>query len=514
VPFPSLDRTSSASPRLRQLSRLLYQDVLGSSRTATDRREQLHPGAANVNAEASMKREGTGGARSMERRLFGTDGIRGTANREPMTAETALALGMAAGRRFRRGDHRHRVVIGKDTRLSGYLLEPALTAGFIAAGMDVMLVGPMPTPAVAFLTRSLRADLGVMVSASHNPFADNGIKLFGPDGFKLSDEIEAEIEQLMAEGPELGRAAPAELGRAQRLDDARGRYIESLKSAFPKGLSLQGIRLVVDCAHGAAYHLAADLFWELGAEVVKIGCQPNGLNINEGCGSTHPEALKATVLERRADLGIGLDGDADRIVLLDERGQLVDGDQILALIAREWQAEGRLARPGIVATVMSNLGLERYLSGLGLGLERTRVGDRYVVEAMRAGGYNVGGEQSGHIVLTDLATTGDGLLAGLQVLAAMARAGRPLSEVARLFEPVPQRLRNVRTERRVDLAAPRLQALIGRERARLDGRGRVLVRASGTEPVIRVMVEAEDEKLLDDVLASVAGAIEEEARAS
>lgn len=450
----------------------------------------------------------------MERRLFGTDGIRGTANAEPMTAETALALGLAAGRRFRRGDHRHRVVIGKDTRLSGYLLEPALTAGFIAAGMDVMLVGPMPTPAVAFLTRTLRADLGVMVSASHNPFADNGIKLFGPDGFKLSDALEAEIEALMGEGPAAGRVGPSELGRAQRIEDARGRYIEALKSAFPKGRTLQGVKLVVDCAHGAAYHLAGDLFWELGAEVVRIGCSPNGLNINEGCGSTRPEALRAAVLAEGADLGLALDGDADRLVLLDEKGELVDGDQILALIAREWLAEGRLSRPGIVATVMSNLGLERYLAGLGLGLERTRVGDRYVVEAMRAGGYNLGGEQSGHIVLTDLATTGDGLLAGLQVLAALGRAGQPLSRAGRLFEPVPQRLRNLRTTRPIDLATPRLAGLLGRERARLDGRGRLLVRASGTEPVIRVMVEAEDEALLDEVLAATCAAIEAEARES
>jgi phosphoglucosamine mutase len=353
-----------------------------------------------------------------------------------------------------------------------------------------------------------------MVSASHNPFADNGIKLFGPDGFKLSDALEAEIEALMGEGPAAGRVGPAELGRAQRIEDARGRYVEALKSAFPKGRTLQGVKLVVDCAHGAAYHLAGDLFWELGAEVVRIGCSPNGLNINEGCGSTRPEALRAAVLAERADLGLALDGDADRLVLLDERGELVDGDQILALIAKEWRAEGRLARPGIVATVMSNLGLERYLAGLGLGLERTRVGDRYVVEAMRAGGYNLGGEQSGHIVLTDLATTGDGLLAGLQVLAALGRAGRPLSEAGRLFEPVPQRLRNLRTARPVDLAAPRLAGLLGRERARLDGRGRLLVRASGTEPVIRVMVEAEDEGLLEEVLAATCAAIEAEARQS
>ncbi len=449
----------------------------------------------------------------MVRRLFGTDGIRGTANVEPMTAETALRLGLAAGRRFRRGEHRHRVVIGKDTRLSGYMLEPALTAGFISAGMDVILTGPIPTPAVAFLTRSLRADLGVMISASHNPFADNGIKLFGPDGYKLSDEVELEIEALMAENGAAGRVSAAELGRAQRIEDARGRYLENLKSSFPKGLTLQGIKLVVDCAHGAAYHLAGDLFWELGAEVVRIGCQPNGFNINEGCGSTHPETLRAAVREHKAHLGIALDGDADRIVLMDERGELVDGDQILAMIAREWQREGRLARPGVVATVMSNLGLERFLASLGLSLERTRVGDRYVVEAMRAGGYNLGGEQSGHIVLADYATTGDGLLAGLQVLAVMARAGKPLSEIGRVFTPVPQQLRNVRTTRPVDLNDPALAAFLERERQRLDGHGRLLVRPSGTEPVIRVMVEAEDEALLHSVLANVTEAIERRARA-
>ncbi|MCX7630101.1 MAG: phosphoglucosamine mutase [Geminicoccaceae bacterium] len=449
----------------------------------------------------------------MVRKLFGTDGIRGTANVEPMTAETALRLGLAAGRRFRRGNHRHRVVIGKDTRLSGYMLEPALTAGFISAGMDVVLTGPMPTPAVAFLTRSLRADLGVMISASHNPFADNGIKLFGPDGYKLSDEVEAEIEALMEENGENGRVPPAELGRAQRIEDARGRYLENLKSSFPKGLTLEGIKLVVDCAHGAAYHLAGELFWELGAEVVRIGCQPNGFNINEGCGSTHPQTLRTAVLEHKAHLGIALDGDADRIVLMDEHGELVDGDQILALIAGEWQREGRLSRPGVVATVMSNLGLERHLARLGLSLERTRVGDRYVVEAMREGGYNLGGEQSGHIVLADLATTGDGLLAGLQVLAVMVRAGRPLSEIGRVFEPVPQKLRNVRTERPVALADPSLAGLLERERRRLDGHGRLLVRPSGTEPVIRVMVEAEDETLLETVLANVAEAIEARARA-
>ena len=359
------------------------------------------------------------------RRLFGTDGIRGTANREPMTALTALRVGEAAGRLFRRGTHRHRVVIGKDTRLSGYMLEPALTAGFVSAGMNVMLVGPLPTPAVAFLTRSLRADLGVMISASHNPFHDNGIKLFGPDGFKLSDAIEAEIEKAMEAAGSDGAAEPADLGRAQRIEDARGRYVENLKSSFPKGLTLEGLKIVVDAANGAAYRFA-DLFWELGADIVSLGVAPNGLNINDACGSTHPEALSRAVLEHRADVGIALDGDADRLVLIDEKGQQVDGDQVLAIIARSWQADGRLRNGAVVATIMSNLGLELFLGSLGLRLHRTKVGDRYVVEAMRQHDLNLGGEQSGHIILTDFATTGDGLLAALQILAVLRRAGRPL----------------------------------------------------------------------------------------
>ena len=447
-------------------------------------------------------------------RLFGTDGIRGLANRHPMTAEVALALGKAAGRRFTRGGHRHRVVIGKDTRLSGYMLEPALTAGFISAGMNVMLVGPMPTPAVAFLTRSLRADLGVMVSASHNPFHDNGIKLFGPDGFKLSDEIEDEIEALIAANPTDGLAAPADLGRARRLEDARGRYIENLKSSFPRGLTLSGLKIVVDSAHGAAYHLAGDLLFELGAEVIRLGTEPNGLNINDGCGSNEPALLREAVLREGAQLGIALDGDADRVVLIDDRGHLVDGDQLLALIAGSWQAGGRVRGGGVVATVMSNLGLERHLAGLGLGLLRTKVGDRYVVERMRAEGCNVGGEQSGHIVLSDFATTGDGLLAALQVLAVLRQRDRPSSEVTRVFSPVPQKLRNLRVQRRVDLQAPEIAGLLAREEARLDGRGRLLVRASGTEPVIRVMVEAEDETLLGDVLDTVSAQIAQAAAAS
>ena len=439
----------------------------------------------------------------MNRRLFGTDGIRGLANTHPMTAEVALALGKAAGRMFTRGGHRHRVVIGKDTRLSGYMLEPALTAGFISAGMNVMLVGPMPTPAVAFLTRSLRADLGVMVSASHNPYQDNGIKLFGPDGFKLSDGIEDEIEAMIRANSTEGLAASADLGRARRIDDARGRYIESLKSSFPRGLTLTGLKLVVDSAHGAAYHLASDLFFELGAEVVRLGTAPDGLNINDGCGSNEPALLRDTVLRERAHLGIALDGDADRVVMIDDRGNLIDGDQLLGLIATSWHADHRMRGDGVVATVMSNLGLERYLGGLGLNLHRTKVGDRYVVERMRASGCNVGGEQSGHIVLSDFATTGDGLLAALQVLAVLRQRDRPASEVARVFQPVPQRLRNVKVASRIDLAAPAMADLLAREEARLAGQGRLLVRASGTEPVIRVMVEAEDESLLTEILDSV-----------
>jgi phosphoglucosamine mutase len=439
----------------------------------------------------------------MKRRLFGTDGIRGLANTHPMTAEVALALGKAAGQRFTRGGHRHNVVIGKDTRLSGYMLEPALTAGFVSAGMNVMLVGPMPTPAVAFLTRSLRADIGVMISASHNPYHDNGIKLFGPDGFKLSDEIELEIETLMVATPGNGLAAAADLGRARRIDDARGRYIENVKSSFPRGLTLNGLKIVVDSAHGAAYHLAADLFFELGADVVRIGTEPNGLNINDGCGSTSPAALRAAVLREGADLGVALDGDADRVVLVDNRGDVVDGDQLLALIATSWQADRRLRGEAVVATIMSNLGLERHLAGLGLGLQRTKVGDRYVVERMRAAGCNVGGEQSGHIILSDFATTGDGLLAALQAVAVIRQRDRPASDIVRVFAPVPQQLRNVMVQQRLDLEAPEVALLISREQARLDGTGRLLVRASGTEPVIRIMVEAEDEGLLADVLDTV-----------
>ncbi|WP_159716249.1 phosphoglucosamine mutase [Geminicoccus flavidas] len=443
----------------------------------------------------------------MERRLFGTDGVRGTANIWPMTAEMALRLGQAAGRVFVRGDHRHRVVIAKDTRLSGYMIEPALTAGFVSAGMDVMLAGPLPTPAAAFLTRTLRADLGVVISASHNPYQDNGIKLFGPDGFKLSDAIEVEIERAILADAAPALAGPAELGRALRIDDAHGRYVEYLKSSFPRGMTLAGLKIAVDCANGAAYHIAPDLFWELGAEVVRVGTSPNGFNINHDCGSTHPENVARAVLAHGADLGIALDGDADRVVMVDEHGQIIDGDQVLALIATQWQEEQRLTGGGVVATLMSNLGLETYLADRGLPLLRTKVGDRYVVERMRQGGYNLGGEQSGHIIMTDFGTTGDGLLAALQVLAVLLKKNRPVSEVARPFTPLPQKLSNVRVQRRIDLTSPVIEQLIKDSQAKLGRKGRLLVRASGTEPLIRVMVEAEDEALLSDILGSVSGAI-------
>ena len=442
------------------------------------------------------------------RRLFGTDGIRGTANRAPMDAATALRLGQAAGRYFNRGAHRHRVVIGKDTRLSGYMLEPALTAGFIGAGMDVVIVGPLPTPAIALLTRSLRADLGVMVSASHNLYEDNGIKLFGPDGLKLSDAQEAEIEALMESDLAASLAAPGKLGRASRLEDAPGRYIEAAKQSFPRGLTLEGLRVVVDTAHGAAYRVAPTVLWELGAEVVRIGDAPDGFNINQGCGSTAPGRLAELVRERRADLGIALDGDADRLVLADERGSLVDGDQILALIAGSWHAEGRLRGGAVVATVMSNMGLERHLAERGLGLLRTPVGDRYVGERMREAGCNLGGEQSGHMIMSDFATTGDGLIAALQVLAVLVEEGRPASEVARRFAPLPQRLVNVRY---AGGASPLKDEAVRREiaaqEAKLGARGRVLIRASGTEPVIRVMAEAEEEALVEETVEALAEAI-------
>lgn len=442
------------------------------------------------------------------RRLFGTDGIRGRANVAPMTAEIALRLGQAAGLLFTRGNHRHQVIIGKDTRLSGYMLEPALTAGFIGAGMDVILAGPLPTPAIAMLTRSLRADLGVVISASHNPFEDNGIKLFGPDGAKLSDKTEASIEALMEEDISDRLAGASALGRAVRLVDAAGRYIESAKSSLPRGLRLDGLCVVLDCANGAAYKVAPAALWELGAEVISMGVGPDGFNINKDCGSTVPGNLSAAVLKHKAHLGIALDGDADRVILVDERGAIIDGDQVLALIARSFQAEGRLSGPAVVATVMSNLGLERYLAGLGLTLHRTAVGDRYVAEQMRALGLNLGGEQSGHVILSDFATTGDGLLAALQVLAVLVRDGRPASEVCRLFEPLPQRLRNVRYAGETPLNSPAVQEANAAAEALLAGTGRLLIRASGTEPLIRVMAEGEDEASVIEIVDHLCAVIE------
>jgi len=443
----------------------------------------------------------------MTRNLFGTDGIRGTANHEPITAETALKVAMAAGAQFRRGDHRHSVVIGKDTRLSGYMLEPALTAGFIAVGMDVVLLGPIPTPAVGMLTHSLRADLGVMISASHNPFADNGIKLFGPDSFKLSDAVEAEIEARMDNGLEEHRVPAAELGRARRLEDSNGRYIEFVKSTFPRRLRLDGLKIVVDCANGAAYKSAPRVLYELGAEVVDIACEPDGFNINRACGATAPEAMQRAVLDEGADLGLALDGDADRLILANEKGELVDGDQVMALIAGFLAREARLSQPGIVATVMSNLGLERYLRDLDLELVRTPVGDRYVVERMRSDGYNVGGEQSGHIVLSDYTTTGDGLIAALQVLAVLVDSSRPASEALRLFEPVPQRLASVRVPDRAVIEAPAVRDAIAATETRLKDQGRLVIRPSGTEPVIRIMAEADDAGLVDRLVGDLAEVI-------
>ena len=444
----------------------------------------------------------------MARKYFGTDGIRGTANSGAMTADVALRVGMAAGLQFVRGDHRHRVVIGKDTRLSGYLLEPSLTAGFISVGMDVILVGPMPTPAVAMLTRSLRADLGVVISASHNPFQDNGIKLFGPDGYKLSDETELEIEGNMAADLSDRRATAGDLGRASRLDDAEGRYIEFAKNTLPKKDTLDGLKVVIDCANGAAYKVAPTVLWELGADVVKVGTDPDGFNINKGCGSTSPDLLCEQVVAHGADIGIALDGDADRLVIADEAGRLIDGDQLMALIATSWQKSGRLKGATVVATSMSNLGLERYLGDLGIRLVRTQVGDRYVVERMRADGFNLGGEQSGHIVLGDFNTTGDGLIAALQALAVIAEDGRPVSEAARLFEPLPQLLRNVRYGDCKPLEDPIVRQAIDDGDAQLGQAGRILIRESGTEPLIRVMAEGDDQALVNRVVEDIAAAVE------
>jgi phosphoglucosamine mutase len=441
----------------------------------------------------------------MTRNFFGTDGIRGLTNSEPMTARTALRVGQAAGTHFLRGDHRHRVVIGKDTRLSGYMMESALVAGFTSVGMDVVLLGPMPTPAVAMLTTSMRADLGVMISASHNPFADNGIKLFGPDGYKLSDEDEQAIERRLEQTPRL--AAPELIGRAKRIDDARGRYVHHAKSTFPERLRLDGLKVVLDCANGAAYHVAPDALWELGAEVVAIGVSPNGTNINEACGSTHPEALRERVLSEGADIGVALDGDADRIVIVDEKGHLVDGDQMMALIALDRRKREAL-NGAVVATVMSNLGLERRLGEAGIGLVRTQVGDRYVLEEMRRSGCNVGGEQSGHIILADYSTTGDGLVAALQVLAAVVDSGKAASEVLRQFEPVPQLLKNVRFNGGAPLDNKSVKARIADAERALGGRGRLLVRKSGTEPLIRVMAEGDDPALVERLVDGICEAVQ------
>ncbi|MFC2969322.1 phosphoglucosamine mutase [Acidimangrovimonas pyrenivorans] len=446
----------------------------------------------------------------MVRKLFGTDGVRGEANKYPMTAELALRLGAAAGRYFRRENGGvHRVVIGKDTRLSGYMLENALTAGLTSTGMNVLLLGPVPTPAVGFLTRSMRADLGVMISASHNPHRDNGIKFFGPDGFKLSDAAEAEIEAILA--GEIVPARPENIGRARRIDDGRGRYLEFAKTTFPAGLRLDGLKVVVDCANGAAYRAAPEALWELGADVVPVGVSPNGYNINQNCGSTQPATAAEAVVAHGADVGICLDGDADRVIILDETGAVADGDQLMALLAARWAEDDRLNGGTLVATVMSNLGLERFLQERGLRLERTPVGDRYVVEAMRRGGWNLGGEQSGHIVMTDYATTGDGLIAGLQFLAEMARTGQKASALVRQFERVPQLLKNVRYELGAEpLKAAPVQAAITEAEGRLSGSGRLLIRKSGTEPLIRVMAECENEALMTELVDSIVAAVEAE----
>ncbi|MCC0036848.1 MAG: phosphoglucosamine mutase [Hoeflea sp.] len=436
----------------------------------------------------------------MSRRYFGTDGIRGQANKAPMTPDLAMRVGIAVGNLFRRGDHRHRVVIGKDTRLSGYMIENALVAGFTAAGLDVFLLGPIPTPAVAMLTRSLRADIGVMISASHNPYQDNGIKLFGPDGFKLSDDLEHRIEELMDEDIHLQLARPDSIGRAKRVDGVHDRYIEFAKRTLPKDITLSGMRVVVDCANGAGYKVAPAALWELGADVIAIGEEPNGTNINLNCGSTHPVALSRKVHEVRADIGIALDGDADRVLIVDETGAVVDGDQLMALIAESWAADNLLRGNGIVATVMSNLGLERFLDGIGLTLARTKVGDRYVVEHMRKHDFNVGGEQSGHIVLSDFATTGDGLVAALQVMACVQRMGRPVSEVCRRFEPVPQVLKNVRHSGGNPLNDALVKSAIADAETSLGTGGRLVIRPSGTEPLIRVMAEGDDRQKIESVV--------------
>ena len=441
----------------------------------------------------------------MARKYFGTDGIRGRTNESPMTAEIAMKVGQAAGAHFLRGEHRHRVVIGKDTRLSGYMMESALVAGFTSVGMDVVMMGPIPTPAVAMLTRSMRADLGVMISASHNMFADNGIKLFGPDGYKLSDDDEAAIEARLDKSARL--AASADIGRARRVEDARGRYVHAVKSSFPEHLRLDGLRIVIDCANGAAYEVAPSALWELGADVISIGVNPNGININDQCGSTDTKALQDKVRETRADIGIALDGDADRLIIVDDQARVVDGDQLMALIATGAHHRGELKGGGLVATVMSNLGLERYLASQKLSLHRTQVGDRYVVETMRAEGFNVGGEQSGHIIMTDHATTGDGLIAALQVLARLVESGKPAHELLHLFDPLPQLLKNVRFTGGEPLKDDKVIAAISDAEEKLEGTGRLVIRKSGTEPLIRVMAEGEDRKLVETMVNQICEAV-------
>ena len=445
----------------------------------------------------------------MTRKYFGTDGIRGRTNGFKLTPEVAMKAGMAAGRIFSRGEHRHRVVIGKDTRLSGYMIESALVSGFTAVGMDVFQFGPLPTPAVAMLTRSLRADLGVMITASHNPYEDNGIKFFGPGGQKLSDAVEEEIEALMAAGLEQGLASSARIGRAKRIDDSQARYIEFAKRTFPRNLRLDGLRIVIDCAHGAAYKVAPEVLWELGADIVTLGVSPDGTNINQECGSTAPATMCARMRDVRADFGIALDGDADRVLMADEHGRIIDGDQILALIAKSWSKTERLKGGGVVGTVMSNAGLDRYLKTLNLSLARSAVGDRYVLEEMAKGGFNVGGEQSGHIILSDFSTTGDGLVAALQVLAVLAQENKPASEAAHLYEPLPQVLENVRFKKGSPLDDEKVKSSIESANAKLGVGGRILVRKSGTEPLIRVMAEGEDEKVVRAAVRQIAAAIEE-----
>ncbi len=442
----------------------------------------------------------------MARKYFGTDGIRGSAN-GVITPDLALRVGQAAGVIFRRGDHRHRVVVGKDTRLSGYMIETALCAGFTSTGMDVMMLGPVPTPAVAMLTRSMRADLGVMISASHNAYEDNGIKLFGPDGYKLSDDVEEEIETLIDSDLNGKLSKSHDIGRAWRVDDVRARYIEFAKRTLPRNISFEGMRIVIDCANGAAYKVAPDALWELGAEVIELGGKPDGFNINRDVGSTAPDALIEKVREVRADIGVALDGDADRVLIIDEKGHRVDGDQLMAVIAESWAHSGRLSKPGVVATVMSNLGLERFLGGLGLDLVRTAVGDRYVLEHMREHGYNLGGEQSGHMILSDFSTTGDGLVAALQVLAVVREQGKPVSDVCRRFEPAPQILKNVRFNPAQPITQARVSAVVDEARASLGSSGRLLVRPSGTEPVIRVMGEGDDATLVERAVDAVCDAL-------